>query len=320
MEFNCEQCNYSSYDKFNYDRHLKTKKHKEKVSNSAKLSKNCHNIVQKLSYENGMECPFCNNVYANAPNLLRHQKTCLMKKELENKYNLIIRELENQNAHLKELLEKENKSKDDMITTLRSENRNLRVLLNNAGSVIKTSISTMSYIVKNYTEAPALEPIQDLPKLHFELSTVEFAEQLILEYRHQTLTQYIGEIILKQYKKDDPKQQSIWNSDTSRLTYIIREIMHNKNLDWRVDKKGLKTTKYIIEPVLDYIGECLEEYLQKTKIGKRTDSTILIVNTMNNFTDANKILQLIEDKIMEDDVLKYIAPHLYVIKDDDINE
>lgn len=335
MEFNCNQCNYASHDKFNYDRHLKSKKHKEKEIENTKISQIYHKDISNDSPL--FKCLFCQMTFTKSCNLARHKNGCKTKQNFiddflikENEYKNQLKNMETQLIFSKESFKKEIenkneiincrdniiKEKDDMISTLRSENRNLRTLLNNAGSVIKTSVSTLSYLVKNYTEAPALEPIQDLPKLHFELSSIEFTEQLIHEYRHQTLTSYIGDIILKQYKKEDPTQQSIWNSDTNRLTYIIREIMHNKNLDWRVDKKGLKTSKYIIEPALDYIGECLEEYLQKTKIGKRSDSANLIVNVMNNFNDVNKIIQMIEDKILEEEILKYIAPHLYLIKDD----
>jgi len=42
------------------------------------------------------------------------------------------------------------------------------------------------------------------------------------------------------------------------------------------------------------------------------------MNIMNNFTDASKILQLIEDKILEEEILKYMAPHLYLVKDGDL--
>jgi hypothetical protein len=334
MNYECKTCNYATYDKFNYNKHLITKKHKQKVNQDAN-----HTICIPISYSNHTEivedkCQFCEKTFANSSSLARHRKICNIKNDLIKSYEerlekqaTIIKNKDElikvkEESYIKEIKVKEEsyikeiKAKDDYIDLLRSENRNLRTLLNNAGSVIKTSVSTLSYIVTNYTEAPALEPIRELPKLHYEMTDMEFVDRLILEYRHQTLTPYIGDLILKSYKKDDPRQQSIWNSDTSRLTYIIREIMHNQNLDWRVDKKGLKTSKYIVEPVLDYIDECITKYLKKSKAANRSDSTNQAIKIMNNFADAGKILQMIEDKILEDDILKYLAPHLYVVKDD----
>jgi hypothetical protein len=312
---------------------LSTKKHNEKEQEIQRLSIVYPNFITPLSSnENEFRCIFCNNIYSNAQNLSRHKNYCQVKQELIKDHENKVKELEDKlkekdliiNAKNEEIKNKntvaktkesayinEIKVKDDLIAFVKSENRNLRVLLNNAGTVIKTSVSTFSYIVKNYNEAPALEYIQDVPKLHFELSTNDFVEQLIHEYKHDTLISYIGDIILKYCKKGDPKQQSIWNSDTSRLTYIIREIMHNQNLDWRVDKKGLKTIKLLIEPVLD-------EYLHKSKVGKRSDPTSKLVNTMHNFHDINKVIQLIDDKILEDELLKYLAPHLYLVKGDEL--
>nr|QKF94891.1 zinc finger C2H2-type protein [Fadolivirus 2] len=350
MEYKCNVCNYASYDKFNYERHLKSKKHNEKVNKDTN-----HTQIIPISYPNHTElnedtCQFCKKTFSNSSSLARHRKACnkqqeliqkyenMLKaqdielKELKNKINIITESHEAEISKLNELLKKEMrnknteidakidllKSREDLIATLRSENHNLRTLLNNAGSVIQTSVSTLSYIVKNYTNAPALTPIPDLPKLHYDMTDLEFVDQLILEHRHKTLTAYIGDMIAKVYKKEDPKQQSIWNSDTSRLTYIIREIMHNQNLDWRVDKKGLKTSKYLIEPVLDYIEECIVKYMKKTKAASRTDSTSQAVKIMNNFTDANQILQMIEDKVLEEDILKYLAPRLYIVKNEEL--
>ena len=204
-----------------------------------------------------------------------------------------------------------------MTDLLKSENRNLRILLNNAGTVVKTSVSTMSYIVKNYNEAPALEGPKNVAALHYDKTPQEFIERVIYEYRHENLIPYIGNIILKDYKKDDPKKQSLWNSDTARLTYIIRELF-NKTIDWRVDKKGIRTTQFIITPVLDYITEKLEDYIEKSAIGDRSESTKSVVDKMMNLQHARDIIQLIEDKVLEEEILKFMAPHLYLVKDGDL--
>nr|QKF94902.1 zinc finger C2H2-type protein [Fadolivirus 2] len=52
MNYECKTCNYATYDKFNYNKHLKTKKHLEKVNDANKLSLHCPKIVQELSSEN----------------------------------------------------------------------------------------------------------------------------------------------------------------------------------------------------------------------------------------------------------------------------
>ena len=321
MKFDCKLCNYSTDVKFCFEKHLLSKKHKEKVNEETKNSYVIPTTFIQHSLDNEFKCQFCNNIYSSSSNLARHKNTCFEKQTLIDQFNKKINDLDEKLLNKdKEIKSKDDilKSREDLISTLRSENRNLRVMLNNAGSIVKTSVSTLNYIVKNYNEAPALDYIQDIPALHYDLTTQEFVKKLIQEYRHDKLVSYIGDLILKHYKKEDPTQQAVWNSDTARLTYIIRVMMNNQNGDWRVDKKGLNTSKYTIEPVLDYIEECLSEYLKTAKVGRRHDPTNKIMNIMNNFTDASKILQLIEDKILEEEILKYMAPHLYLVKDGDL--
>lgn len=325
--FKCDQCEYETSKKTNYNRHISSKKHKENVSIPSILPNLYQNFTADLLEESNDKpflCGYCDNKYSTKNNLLKHTKSCIMIMKRENEHKQKIMEYQNRIAHLTEMLEKEInnkdeiiKGKDDMISTLKTENRNLRVLLNNAGSVVKTSVSTMSYIIKNYNEAPVLESFTDIAALHYDATPQEFVERILYEYRHDNLTTYIGDLILKDCKKEDPTKQSIWNSDTARLTYIIRELF-NKSADWRVDKRGIKTTQFIITPVLEYIIEKLEDYIEKSKIGKRSQTTKDVVDIMMNLKHAREVIQLIEDKVLEDDILKYMAPHLYIVKNTDM--
>ena len=178
-------------------------------------------------------------IFTQACNLSRHKKICLEKKT-------IVDELTNKNEALKQK-DEALKQKDETISVLKSEVDYLKTIINNSGSIIKTSMSTLAYVIKNYKEAPAIGFVYDYSALHYEQSNAEFAENLIHEHNHNKLHTYIGNFIIK-------TQQSIWNSDTNRLTYIIREIITNKT-DWKIDKKGIKTNEYIIKPVLEYIDE-----------------------------------------------------------------
>jgi hypothetical protein len=67
--------------------------------------------------------------------------------------------------------------------------------------------------------------------------------------KEKKLIPYLGDIIIKYYKKENPKDQSIWNSDTTRLNYLIRELIDTE-LTWTCDKAGLKVNEFIIIPLL----------------------------------------------------------------------
>ena len=66
MEYKCELCNYLTHDKFNHDRHVKTKKHTEKVleQNAESLKNSCKLPVKLITHN----CQFCNNSYSTASN------------------------------------------------------------------------------------------------------------------------------------------------------------------------------------------------------------------------------------------------------------
>ena len=324
MSFKCELCNYSSRDKFNYTKHLKTNKHKEKVtakSNETQLIliRNNQNETSIIKYK----CDYCNNTCSTSSSLARHKKSCSEKTKAEISYNSELEKLKSTNI---ELLLKLNEQmnivnqKEEIISILKSENAHLKSVVNNAGSVIKTSVSTMAYVIKHYKEAPVLEQVNDYSAIHYEQDNTEFIENLIYENNHNKLYIYISEFIIKTYKKEDPSKQSIWNSDTSRLTYLIREIIVNNKVDWKIDKKGIKTTKFIIEPILEYIDTQIRDYIQNFDIDYSAGSAREAERKMLKLKSATDILKSIEDKILSDEILKYIAPYFYLSKNSDLIE
>ena len=79
---------------------------------------------------------------------------------------------------------------------------------------------------------------------------------------------YIGDIIIKNYKKVNSAKQSVWNSDTDRLTYVIRTLLKNNKFQWQLDKKGIDTANHMINPILQYIKTKLEQFKKDTNLKK----------------------------------------------------
>ena len=312
MNFTCETCSYSSRDKFNYNKHLDTKKHKEKVNKQINESdKNPKGII-KENLKNPFICQYCNNNFSTAANLARHDKACFKKTQLatncKNEISILKNELD---IHIKAL-----EQKDETISILKSEVAHLKSIVNNTGSIVKTSVSTMAYVIKNYKDAPVLEGVKDYSAIHYEQNNAEFIENLIYEHNNNRLHIYISDFIIKTYKKDDPSKQSLWNSDTSRLTYLIREIITNNKVDWKIDKKGIKTTKFIIEPILEYIDEQVRDYVESYKVDHRV-SAKEAERQMMKLKSGMEIIKSIETKVLSEEILKHITPHFYLIKNDD---
>ena len=414
MKFTCNICNYSTDTKFCYEKHLNTKKHKEKVNEKEISPIIDHNLTMIHPQKNQFICIFCDNKYTTIGHLNRHNISCIKKRKIVDELNKKIAELTekvNEQAkiinHDNEIINKKNEiiiqkeekcngkvtekvnnvdfcpsidpqktinqshknqficifcdnkyttighlnrhknacfekrklidelnkkdemlnqkdellnQKDEMISAIKSEVSHLKLIVNNSGSIIKTSVSTMAYVLKNYKEAPLLESPKDYSALHFEQNNTEFVDNLIYEHNHNKLHIYIGDFIIKTYKKENPSQQSIWNSDTSRLTYLVREIITNNKVDWKVDKKGIKTTEFIINPILKYIDDQVTDYIQTFDMDYSSDSAISAERKMLKLKAGTEILKSIEDKVLNEAVLKHIAPYFYLCKTDDTIE
>lgn len=319
MKYICNFCEYETDRHFSYQKHLTTKKHAEKENELAYASR-----MHPVSISKIHKCLYCNTLFANAGNLARHKKSCSEKEVLRTNHDKEIEDYKKENAYLKELHEKElehikilNKQQQDEINHLKS-------LITNAGAVIKTSVSALSYVVQHYDKAPTLKQLKDYSFLQSidEDSDDEFdlTQTIINNHIDKKLDSYVGDIIIGSYKKKDPTKQSLWNSDSVRLTYVIRELI-NKKPDWTVDKKGVKTTKYIIEPLLEYIRELMEIFFENNKLEDYLgDSIVRMKRRIDNLEKASEICFNIKNNTLSEQILKYIAPYFYLPKNDQLIE
>ena len=304
----CKVCEYLTKYKNDYTRHMNSKKHHNKVlevvntdsetvnthsQNSSELLETPEIVPHKSINDDTLneiktyKCKSCGNTFVRQNNLTRHYKICALG-------NNEIVELKKQ---LKISLE---------------QTKHYKHLFEEAGSVVKKSIGAVSYIMNNYKSAPALKTItiddfnENIPKKD------KVAEHILSAYKNKTLSKYIGNVIIKVYKKDNPKQQSIWNTDDNRLSYMLKEIIENKtkSSNWIVDKKGTKTAKYIVKPLLDHIRALLEEYnLSINPADYKYDASGMQL-LLENSRALLKLANDIDTGITSTEVLKYISAHL----------
>lgn len=312
MKYNCTPCNYSTSNKFCYGKHLKTKKHGKTIQTDPEGTR-----LEPVW--NLYQCRFCNITCSTSGSLSRHGKTCSVKKQIIANYkeqighlNITINEKEKEIEHLTNI--------NCMLCT---ENKHLKGLVNNAGSIIKTSVSAMSYVIKHYKDAPPLEGLKEFAMIKDVQDDEDdensddnnFVQTLLYEQKNQHLDAYIGDFIIKTYKKEDPKEQSLWNSDSVRLTYIIRELINNKNTNWVVDKKGIKITQYIIDPLLDYIKNVVQDFiLERATFHHFDEFDTKIEKLLEQLNISAQIIKSIDDKLLSNNINKYIAPYFYLSK------
>ncbi len=334
MKHLCIQCNYSTNIKSNYNKHLKTLSHSIIVDNQQVVNSNTEYAA---NYKEKLKCKKCPKIFSCKQSLSYHKlNSC--KGQLNNTNNT--NNTNNNNIPNEQViaLVEQNKQLIEQTNNYMEQNNNLVQLFteyikDNKSAQPPTppqpinnsfnntyNVSIKNYLQQNHADAPALEGLPDYATIKYidndendeEPDKDDFANTLSYNYNNSCLPKYLGDFIIQHYKKSDPKQQSMWSSDISRLTYIIKELLANNDSMWAHDHKGVKTKTYIIDPLLKYIREYIDSYwIEKLEDYKRSK--------LDNFNKYHaiyvtlyKIKKNIENDVLGNDIIRYIAPHFYM--------
>jgi hypothetical protein len=293
-----------------------------------------HENIQKKQ----LICPICLTEFKHKSNLSRHKKLCQSKvnntniknninnnttsndtiiTELKHKLELTEKEKEFEKKE-KELYKKLEEQKSEFLNTFMN---NANVLLNKANDNTKitaqamqnVSMSALKYANEKFKDAPILLPLENFNINDLDFNNLDDRKQLVdtLMYnaRQKSLDKLLGDHIVKNYKKSNPKQQSFHTTDCSRLNYIVKELFTNVN-KWEVDKNGIKICSSIIKPLIEKCIELLLEHqvllLEEMSKGdyKKKESVQTVIN----------IIMSIDKGSLENDINKYIAPFFNLIK------
>ncbi len=130
---------------------------------------------------------------------------------------------------------------------------------------IKKSILTI--LNTNFRDTPSIDYIQE-DEFKIELEQEYKAKiddpenklfmRIFSDYENKILIKSISDIILKIVKKEDKKNQSVFNIDSARGNYAT------KIEDcWFNDKSGLQLKKYTLEMVIKYMINVLDKFRLK---------------------------------------------------------
>ncbi len=253
----CKLCNYTTVNYALYIRHTKTQKHK----NNILLNKNTVDVSG-------------NTVIIEKIDSLAKQNEELKKKiELLEKSNQELKEVSNENTH-----------------KIVKEAR-----------VIKKSL--LSMLNSDYKDTPSIDYIkEDEFKTEFEeeynlkLNDKDKDNRLFMrifsDYKKRKLIGSLCNVIIRIIKKEDQRNQSVFNIDAARGNYAtkIQDIWHN-------DKKGLQLKKYTIDVVtkymlniMDIFRERLVDMYNENKINKNISVTDYIMEYQGLLFEVNAFL------------------------------
>lgn len=331
MKYNCIPCNYLTNDASHHKRHIKTKKHIHNVEPCDKIkdvlsmlltaSDKVDIVASKNSEKQRKKsyiCDDCRVTFTRSHSLSKHITSCVKRIE-NNKAIDLERKLREKDHKLIEkekiLKEKERqlKQSEKQVQKLEKDKDYYRGLIDNLSTLGPKNFNSVTYILNNYTKAPHIKTIEPKKLKEFrELNSTQI-ENIISNYRNNLLVDHVVEAIVYIHKKEDPKDQCIWATDSSRYNYIIKELLENQDSYWTIDKKGTKSEKYLIDPILKLIREKVLEYL--TNAGNLLDDNNLLPQRKSIILDSQKdgsdLIKDIDDGLINKEAIKKLAKHIH---------
>lgn len=278
-EYICKLCNYKTIKKYNYEKHLKSKKHLNNQVSGDKIIKTDSEYV----------CNFCNKKMYDKRNLDRHYETCVEKKiyDLKQSYNDMIvkqnekfmEDLRKKDAEYKlqinEIEENLKKKDDEYKSQICEIEKDYRDIIKNispsigSGTTINNTINynsmNMYYILKNFNDALDYDKIMNDPitedekKMLKENNSIDGCYQLIK-----------GRCI----DNIDMNDRPIHCVDIARLKFMI-----HCDGEWTTDIRGQKIVDAIIPKVYQtYMDFADDSDNSDIKIRMMNES----INLMNN--------------------------------------
>ena len=193
--YNCECCKFSTKSKYNFERHLKTNKHKNLAKSHHLVTQKSPfshpKVTQKKSKKSNYICEHCGKIYKYKQGLYRHINNNCNKSKYEDMKKLVEllneqnEEKDKENKEIKKQMEKMQKQINKLSTKLQIKNiKNITKQQNNTQNNYNINIQLLNYYKTYYshlTEKDYIKCINDcnhcvktlIEKVHFNESKPE---------------------------------------------------------------------------------------------------------------------------------------------------
>ena len=303
MTFFCENCNYTTHRKHDWEKHRKTAKHQ-------------NNTIKQLV------CNKCNKQLNSKTTFYNHIKIC--------------NKTENNNLSKKDFELELLKLKHDFD---QKEIERLNILLQHttkttekALKITDKTISAIKYANEHFKNAPILTPIENYNLLNYDLddnnnndnnnnnnnndnnnNNIEdkklVIETLLYHYRKNSVHRVFGDHIVSIYKKANLADQCMHTTDTSRMNYIIKISKdENNNSKWITDKNGVVICDVIIEKLINHYVNLLKWYQKKLLDELSLNPGIVQPDKQQKVENILGMLMDVDNGSLIKNTNRYIAP------------
>ena len=200
FKYRCDICDFNCIKKYDYERHLSTRKHKhnqndiEKGHNEGNRTYICH----------------CGNIYKHQSGLYRHRKHCNQKSikedtDKDEKYEMIIQMLMKENQEFKQLIIDQNAKMMEMAGNMGSHN-------NNTNSNNKFNLNVFLN-----------EQCKDAMTLNDFVKDMEISMEEFIETGEIGFIEGVSQTIIKRINDMDLHARPIHCTDLKRETVYIKD-------------------------------------------------------------------------------------------------
>jgi hypothetical protein len=363
MNYNCEPCNYKTNNKYNMNLHKNTIKHKENCSKNIKKSiqedKNkdfqdvspqvLHGCVindastmgeHEQNEEKNYTCIKCKRSFVHHQSFYRHKKSCKITevdylKNVISDYEKIVMNMKIE--HEKKIREIEEKYMREMLEIYKDNTHFQQKVINNNNKVTMNMTNALNYVMANYSNAPGLKQLTSY-KTIIDRNEKDLVRRLTECFSAKKLDVYLAEEIVNAYQTEEPEQQSLWNTDSSRLKFIVKKFIDKRNLsqdvkpihflesldslitqnpnfysdklhddipysEWKYDDNGEHIREQVITPLRMELAKIIDNYI----INYYHDNTEYKLEGVP-LSLLSGTASMLMNKVLEDDIVRIISP------------
>jgi len=294
----CNFCSYETTDSSNWRKHNMSKKHIKKAQQLTNpkigVSKIIHTVSTLYPSEGkpkSYTCDYCKFTTSHRPNFYKHRNRCSERKlnnELDKKNNELLTQ---ENTHLKQVIEM------------------LRESLINGGNITSTNGNSITEVLySKMKDNPALAiDYDDFYSIIRPKS--KLAKEILANFEHNTLHEFLSKFILKKVKKKNLYDQSIFASDTSRQTYYVKTRISDNLSEWKIDKCGIMVNELVIKPLIKIVESIIVDYDRSINTTDVT-SPEEVKNLLKMKDENYRFILFIEDGKLNSKINKYLCPLL----------
>ena len=280
----CEKCHYSTFNKFDFDKHNKTIKHSNNDLAISAISKS------EKSQKNRFICQSCNKEYKDNSGLWRHKKKCNNDKQ----HNDIMDEVPTDKDKLIDYLIHEHTELKNLILEIVKKESATNTTNNTINSHNK-SFNLQFFL--NETCKDAMNIMEFVESIQLQLSDLEKVGEL-------GYVEGISNIIIKNLKGLDITQRPIHCTDKKR------EVLYVKDEDlWQKEDEQNKKVRTAIKKISDKNMRLIPQFQKINPDCNKSESKIsdkyntIVVESMggkgeNYIEKENKIISNISKQVI----------------------